>query len=76
MSAGARSLVESGFRSGTLSILAATSTLAAGINLPAGRVLIRSLNIGKDFLSVMQYKQMCGRAGSNGVGESFLLVKA
>jgi superfamily II helicase len=56
--------------------LAATSTLAAGINLPAGRVLIRSLNIGKDFLSVMQYKQMCGRAGSNGVGESFLLVKA
>jgi len=73
-------VVESGFRCGTLSILAATSTLAAGINLPAGRVLIRSLNIGKDLLNVMQYKQMCGRAGRMGqganIGESFLLVKA
>lgn len=44
-------------------------------------MLIRSLHIGKDLLNVMQYKQMCGRAGrmgqgSNNVGESFLLVKA
>jgi hypothetical protein len=59
----------------------ATSTLAAGVNLPAGRVLIRSLSIGRDALGVMQYRQMCGRAGRMGhgavnYGESFLLVKS
>ena len=71
--------VEKGFKSGLISILAATSTLAAGVNLPAGRVLIRSLQIGRDELSVTSYKQMTGRAGRagqgiNGCGESFLVV--
>jgi replicative superfamily II helicase len=53
--------------------------LAAGVNLPAGCVLIRSLNIGRDRLNVVQYKQMCGRAGRAGQstsGDSYLLVKA
>ena len=80
MSSAERSLIEKGFRTGLISILAATSTLAAGVNLPAGRVLVRSMNIGRDTLNVMQYKQMIGRAGRMGqggnVGESFLLVKA
>jgi hypothetical protein len=73
-------VVEKGFRAGDISILAATSTLAAGVNLPAGRVLVRSMQVGREALGVMQYKQMCGRAGRMGqggdVGESFLLVKA
>ena len=72
--------MERAFRSGQVSILAATSTLAAGVNLPAGCVLVRSMSIGRDYLNVMQYKQMCGRAGRMGqggnVGESFLLVRA
>ena len=38
-----RAVVEQGFRQGHLRVLMATSTLAAGINLPAKRVILRSL---------------------------------
>ena len=73
-----RDLIESNFKNGIISVLTATSTLAAGVNLPAGRVLIKSMYIGKDILNVIQNHQMCGRAGRTGhtnFGESYLLVK-
>ena len=38
-----RRVVEEGYRAGTLLILVATSTVAAGVNLPAKRVILRSL---------------------------------
>jgi hypothetical protein len=77
-----RDAVEGGYKSGLISVLVCTSTLAAGVNLPAGRVVINGLKIGySDVLGVIQYRQMCGRAGRAGLttgdaaAESFLLVR-
>jgi DNA polymerase theta len=73
-----REEIEKGFREGFISILCATTTLATGVNLPTGRVLIRSLMLGKDLLSITHYKQMSGRAGRKGqtdFGESYLVIK-
>ena len=72
-----RSVLETGFRSGALRVLTATSTLAAGVNLPARRVLVREPHFGKKIpLDKARYNQMCGRAGRTGLddqGESYLL---
>eukprot|EP01041_Mallomonas_annulata_P000304 gene304-549_t len=72
-----RKILENAFRSGTLKLLVATSTLAAGVNLPAHRVIIRSPQMGQDDLSVANFKQMCGRAGRmllDSQGEAILMI--
>lgn len=61
-----RGAVESGYRRGLLLVLCATSTLAAGINLPARRVILRSLKQGIGPVAKAQYLQMVGRAGRAG----------
>lgn len=78
-----RRMVEDEFRARTLKCIVATPTLAAGINLPARRVIVRDTsrfesNKGSVPLPVMEVKQMCGRAGRPGYdpwGEAVLVAK-
>jgi helicase len=79
-----RRLIEAGFRGGQIKALCATPTLAAGVNTPARRVVIRDLTRfemgeGNRPLPVMEVKQMMGRAGRpryDPYGEAVLLVKS
>ena len=74
-----RSLIEQGYRKGTVSVMTATSTVAAGVNLPARRVIFKCANMGPSFLDCYSYRQMCGRAGRKGIdtyGESILCLQA
>jgi helicase len=78
-----RRFVEDGFKSGRIKCIIATPTLAAGINLPARRVIVRDTkrfesNSGYTPISVMEVKQMCGRAGRpryDPHGEAILIAK-
>ena len=64
---GHRALVESAFRNRTLDAICATPTLAAGVNVPARRVVVRDqqryTGSGTEWLPVLEVHQMCGRAG-------------
>lgn len=78
-----RSLVEDNFRAGVIKVVCATSTLAAGLNLPAYRVIIRDLKRfssfrGMDYLPALEVEQISGRAGRikyDTEGEAILLPK-
>ena len=64
-----REIIETEFRNGIIKLIASTPTLAAGVNLPARRVVISSINrydVKAGYnrpISVLEYKQLCGRAG-------------
>lgn len=83
LSAEHRRLVEDAFRSGVVKILSATPTLAAGVNMPARTVVLSSYEryepgYGRYPISVLEYKQICGRAGRpmyDRVGEAVLVAK-
>ncbi|KAJ7544985.1 hypothetical protein O6H91_09G101700 [Diphasiastrum complanatum] len=73
-----RDVIESCYKQGIVRVLAATSTLAAGVNLPARRVIFRQPKVGRDFLDGTRYRQMAGRAGRAGIdvkGESIMVCK-
>jgi helicase len=78
-----RKLIEDAFRQGRIKILTATPTLAFGVNLPARTVIIHDYKryeagYGYYPISVLEYKQMAGRAGRpkyDKTGEAILLAK-
>lgn len=77
-----RGLIEESFKEGKIKVLTATPTLAAGINVPAFRVIIPYLyrfgGFGSERISVRSYKQMAGRSGRpkyDACGESVLIAR-
>ncbi|MFQ6053998.1 MAG: DEAD/DEAH box helicase, partial [Candidatus Bathyarchaeia archaeon] len=81
---GHRRIVEDAFKAGKIKILVATPTLASGVNLPARTVVIGSYRrfvpgYGMLPISVLEYKQMSGRAGRpqyDEFGEAILIASS
>jgi helicase len=80
-----RQIVEESFKNGVVKLLTATPTLAAGVNLPARRVVVASILRydgeygGNVPISVMEYKQLCGRAGRpkyDDFGEAIIVAES
>ncbi|MFB6220718.1 MAG: DEAD/DEAH box helicase [Halolamina sp.] len=78
-----RSLVEDAFRDRLIKVIAATPTLAAGVNTPSRRVIVRDWRRydpefgGMKPLDTLEIHQMMGRAGRPGLdpyGEAVLLA--
>lgn len=70
-----RDLIANAYDSGVIKVCAATCSLAAGINLPARRVILHSARMGRDLVGPAMLRQMRGRAGRKGkdeVGETYL----
>ncbi|MCD6449252.1 MAG: DEAD/DEAH box helicase [Thermotogaceae bacterium] len=79
-----RVMVEDAFRKNIVKAICATPTLAAGVDLPAFRVLIRDAKRyypahGYVYIPVLEYQQMSGRAGRpryDDYGEAILIAKS
>lgn len=77
-------IIEENFRKGLIKTIAATPTLAMGINLPAFRVVIRDIKRyypghGSVYIPVLEYKQFIGRAGRpqfDSFGESIIISRS
>jgi helicase len=83
LSSAQRRLVETEFKAGLIKCIVATPTLAAGVNIPARRVIIRDLwrydmNFGLTPIPILEYKQQAGRAGRprfDTTGEAITIAK-
>jgi replicative superfamily II helicase len=70
-----REILAESYDQGILRVMVATCSLAAGINLPARRVIINGGRMGRELVGPAMLRQMRGRAGRKGrdeVGESYL----
>ncbi|PHH88258.1 hypothetical protein CDD83_7774 [Cordyceps sp. RAO-2017] len=73
-----RDLVAAAYDAGTILVCVATCSLAAGINLPARRVILHNARMGRDLVGPSMLRQMRGRAGRQGkspVGETYLCCR-
>ncbi|TVY20266.1 Helicase and polymerase-containing protein TEBICHI [Lachnellula arida] len=73
-----RDLIATAYDLGVVKIIVATCSLAAGINLPARRVILHGARMGADFVGPSMLRQMRGRAGRKGkdeIGETYLCCK-
>jgi len=71
-----RRFVEQAFKDGLIKCIIATPTLAAGVNIPAKRVIIRDLwrydvNFGMKPIPVLEYKQQAGKRCRSKRNDSF-----
>jgi helicase len=79
-----RKIIEENFKKNIIKVICATPTLAVGVNLPSRRVIMRGLyryasGVGMKPISVMEYKQMSGRAGRpqyDKFGEAIIFSKS
>ncbi|WPJ59104.1 hypothetical protein SMAC4_00360 [Sordaria macrospora] len=73
-----RELIANAYDAGTFKVCVATASLAAGINLPARRVILHGARMGIDLVGPAMLRQMRGRAGRKGkdeVGETYLCCR-
>lgn len=79
-----RELIEENFKNNLIKVISCTPTLAAGVNLPARRAIIRDFKrfesgVGQSFIPTSEYKQCAGRAGRpqyDQYGEAVLIAKS
>ncbi|KAH7417138.1 DEAD/DEAH box helicase [Cadophora sp. MPI-SDFR-AT-0126] len=70
-----RDLIATAYDQGIIKVIVATCSLAAGINLPARRVILHRARMGADLVGPSMLRQMRGRAGRKGkdeIGETYL----
>ncbi len=78
-----RELIENNFRTGIIKIICSTPTLAVGLDMPAFRTILKDLKRysgkwGYQYIQVLEYEQMAGRAGRPGketYGEAIAISK-
>ncbi len=73
-----RDLIANAYDEGVLKVCVATCGLAAGINLPARRVILHNARMGRDLVGPAMLRQMRGRAGRKGkdeLGETYLCCR-
>ena len=78
-----REIIENAFRDGTIKIIVATPTLAAGVSMPAFRTILKDLKrfsgYGMNYIPVLEYMQQSGRAGRpeyDTFGEAIMIAKS
>jgi DNA polymerase theta len=72
-----RDIITAAYNDGVVKAIFCTATMAAGVNLPARRVII-SPRMGRNFVNAAMLRQMRGRAGRKGRdtrGESYVCCR-